>query len=68
MSTPRFPNTNIPSERYKDTCCIADSCDNNGIHSLRILYFNKTGRFCTTHKNEFLQLGIIEFDSQATNE
>ncbi len=39
--------------------CVGKGCNNVGLHSLSIIYINKTGLFCETCKKELEKCGLV---------
>jgi hypothetical protein len=64
MSNHYSTDNEIEQDPYKDRTCIARFCTKEGIHSLKILFFNKVGLCCEVHKDEFLSLGLVEAVNQ----
>lgn len=64
MSNHYSTDYDIDQELYKDRTCIARFCTKEGIHPLKILFFNKMGLCCNDHKDEFLSLGLVETVNQ----
>ena len=47
----------MTQDKFKQ--CAANDCTKPGIHSLTVLYLNKTGYFCESCKNELLKEGLV---------
>ena len=60
MQNHRSTIDDISSRQYKNTTCVARSCNKAGIHALKISFLNKLCKVCSEHRDEFLSLGLLE--------
>lgn len=54
------PNLALNNNFHEFSVCAGRSCNNKGIHPIRIIYINKTGFFCDNCKKDIEYLGLAE--------